>query len=1210
MNKFNKTGRKALSVFVSVATVTWLIGAPLAASAALTQSQIDNIIGLLQSFGADTATVNNVRTSLSGGTPTGGTGTGTGTVGSCGFTRDLSAPGAGGASSGEDVRCLQKYLNGAGHQIASTGAGSPGNETVNFGNLTKAAVMKWQAANGIAPAAGYFGLKSRAAYNAMSGGVTPPPSGTPPPAVPGGSGLSVFKTSSQPVNGLAPVNAARVPFTNVSFTASADGDVVVSSVTVQLNGPTDTDPFDGVVLVDENGVQLGDAKTFNSARQAVLTGSFTVKAGQTRWMSVAANMDETLSDDAGNVASIAVVGVNTSAVVNASYPIEGAVHTMNSSLTIGNVSMSRGSLDPGAAQTKEVGTTGYNFSSIKITAGTEDVRVKSIRWYQSESASSGDLANLKTVVDDVTYDAMLSSDGKYYVTTFPAGGIALSEGTAKDFTIRGDLVGGAARKVDFDIAKRSDIHVVEWISGAERYGIIPPFASSAATVDSSNFNNADDNYYEASVVTIDAGKMTVSNWTSGVPAGNIAENTLNQPIAGLSVDVKGEAVSVQQIKFDLDINESSGTSATIADLTNLTLVDDKGKVLAGPKDGSGTDDAGSITFTDTITFPIGITNVKLVGKLGTDFDTNDTVQASTTPGSTSYWVTVKGQNTNNTVTPTPNSAITGSLQTVKAGSLTVSVSSLPTARTIVPGNQVELSRYVFDAGQSGEDLRISTIPLFFNTSGTRTDVQNCQLYNGSTSANSNNKLNPTTSDTASSTSLTFDGTGLILAKGSVTTLSMKCDVRTGATGTLMWGIDDGQNTDYTGVTGKDSGQTITETFVDASGPHHTVSTGGSYTVTADSSVLYKAVQAGATEIPVGAWQVEASNVEDIRLVRMNFALGGTASNTPASLQNQKITLWETSAGQIGEAIFQSSGPFADYATSSSHVGNANGLNLTIPRGEFRTVTAKASFSAIDANAADTMIGGFIIVNYDGDSNGTSDGNYAVGAESGTNISGTSADQTTNGVRIFRSVPTITDVTPAGVKLVQDADLMQIRIAAGSGRAIGLRGLSFNVATVGATVTGFQVFGPSGALNSTAQNAGILGGNGDYLRITFDDTATDRIIPAGGYKIFSIRANSVTGLTSANTESISFTLRADSAYPGLEDLIAQVYDLEGSQSTGGSVSSVAASTTDNFIWTSFSTTTPPSVGTAAMNELADWTNGYGIPGFPSVGQNFQPRSFTD
>lgn len=71
------------------------------------------------------------------------------------FTRDLKL-----GSSGADVKSLQAYLNTHGFVIAKAGAGSLGNETTKFGGLTKAALIKFQKAKGITPAAGYFGAKT------------------------------------------------------------------------------------------------------------------------------------------------------------------------------------------------------------------------------------------------------------------------------------------------------------------------------------------------------------------------------------------------------------------------------------------------------------------------------------------------------------------------------------------------------------------------------------------------------------------------------------------------------------------------------------------------------------------------------------------------------------------------------------------------------------------------------------------------------------------------------------------------------------------------------------------------------------------------------------------------------------------------------------------------------------------------------------------
>ena len=79
------------------------------------------------------------------------------------FTRNLTV-----GSQGEDVRTLQQYLNATGFKIAESGPGSPGKETNLFGSLTRVALAKWQAANGISPASGYFGPLTRVKITPVS----------------------------------------------------------------------------------------------------------------------------------------------------------------------------------------------------------------------------------------------------------------------------------------------------------------------------------------------------------------------------------------------------------------------------------------------------------------------------------------------------------------------------------------------------------------------------------------------------------------------------------------------------------------------------------------------------------------------------------------------------------------------------------------------------------------------------------------------------------------------------------------------------------------------------------------------------------------------------------------------------------------------------------------------------------------------------------
>jgi hypothetical protein len=1120
-------------------------------------------------------------------------------------------------STGDDVLKLQMFLNAdADTKLASSGAGSPGNETSYFGSVTNAGVAKFQdkyasevlTPIGLSAGTGYFGTMSRAKANELCKAAAPAPStggdtSTPAPSdggdtstpAPVGTGLKVMKSASQPVNSLAPQNAARVPFTKIDLTAGSDGDVTVNSVVVERIGVAADTSFSGIVLLNEDGTLIGIAKTLNSNHQATVGTSFVIKAGKTKTVVIAANMAADLSQESGETPSLRVIGVNTSATVDGTFPIVGATHTINSSLSIGSLTTARGSLDPGAGLTKEVGTTGFNMSGIKITAGSaEDTTLKSIRWYQSGSAGQSDLENIVTVVDGVSYDSTVDTTGKFFTTVFPDGGILIKKGFSKDITLKGDLAGGSNRTVDFDIDRRTDLHVVGNLYG---YGITPPLASSAATADGSAFNNADNPYWDASQHTVANGSINVSSWTAGVPAQNVAENVLDQPIAGFSVDIKGEAVSVGSLAFNFTLTSGDGaTTEGLADVTNVTLVDENGSVLAGPVDGSGaTTKSGSITLTDTITFPVGVTNMILKAKLGTDFGNNDQIAASTTPSS--GWTTVTGQVTGNSITPSPTSAVSGPTQTVKAGSLTISVSSQPPAQTVIAGSdQFLFAKYIFDAGSSGEDIRVTSIPLYYDTNGTATDVTNCTMYDGATKLNSGSDiLNPTA--VGSSTTLTFEGSGILLPKGTTKTLELKCDLITGTTNLYWWGLDSGAT--MTSATGVTSGQTIAETLIDGNGQVMTAAAGGTYSVSNDGSVLYKVVQAGSTDVILGKLKFEAGTAEDLDLKQIALQLGATASNSPADLVGEKITIWNGST-KVGEAQF-GSGNSSDYATSTLSTP------VRVERGESVTLTMKGDLTSHNGIylTSSNLPGQFIQVDWDGDNAGLN-GNYATGVQSGSTIgdaSGeltTTSDVTTNGMRVFRTVPTVEDVTTT-TSLAAGSDLYGIKVTAGSGRDVTMRAMSFYVQSVGTgAISGFQLFGPSGAVNSTAvastsaQSSNVSGNT--RLRIQFDDANVDRIVSAGTSKTFRLRASTIGGLTSANTETVTIYLLSDSVYASSSNRIDNIQNIEA-----------AASTSDAFIWSPNSTTT--AAATNANNQRNDWANGYGIPGFPGVGQNMSARVFT-
>ncbi len=1045
-------------------------------------------------------------------------------------------------STGADVMNLQKVLNmSSDTMLGATGAGSPGNETSFFGPATRAAVIKFQTKHGITPAVGYVGPITRAKLNSMSTEVvvTNPNQ----PTTPVGGGLSVT-SGSQPTNSIAPKGSARVPFTTFTLTAGSS-DVTVNSVTVERTGFGSDAAFDGVVLLDSNGMQIGIARNLNSNSQAIVGESWVIPAGSSRTYTIAGNMKASLADYAGQVVSLSVVSINTSATVSGSLPISGASHTLNNNLSTGTATVTVGSLHTNSATNREIGTTNHVFSSVKVDAGSgEDIKVWSVRWNQSGSASSNDLANIMVNVDGTAYPTTVSADGKYYTAVF-SGGIAINSGTSKTISIKGDIVNGTNRTIAFDIHRKTDLYVTGQTYG---YGITPSGLSATTPW-----------YDAAGVVTVTAGSASTISSSNTVGAQNISVLVSDQPLGGFEVRMRGEAVTIDQLVFNLFANGN-----VVSDITNVKLVNQNGVVLAGPVDGvdvSGA--AGKVTFTDSITFPVGDTVLRLVGRLGSTFVSGDTVQASTTPST--QWTGVTGASTGDTVSLSSfSSVITGNLMTVRAGALSISQSSQPSARNVVAGAQnFEFARYVLDAGQSGEDVRLSS---FIATLGLSTvaanQLSNCALYDGSTNLTDATNITIASGDNT----FTFNNGGFVVPKGTSKTLSLKCSLASGATsGTVTWSLTD-FSASYTGATGVTSNITVAETVSTNSGQAMTAATGGTYTVSNDSALLYKLAQAGTSNVELARLRFTAGATEAIDLKQIALVLGNTASNSPSDLVNETVTLWYNGT-QVGTARFIN----GDHATST--------LLSPAPRidaGGTGTIVVKGTLTAQGVNEAGTP-GAFLTVNYNGDNNGIN-GNYATGVDSQTTVSGaTTGAVATNGLRIFRSIPEFA-VTSNGGTLVQGGDLYKFTVKNPTSRDVVFQKFTFSVATTGGAVSGFTLYGDGVAFNGTPANApeGIL-----------EILATDsqaKIIPANTTKVFVLRAATAVD-TASVSESLNLALLADTAYPSLANLMGTVAGVEANDTN-----------LDNIIWSPFSTTTAEAA-TATHSNL-DWTNGYGLPGFPS------------
>jgi len=1186
MSKLNKS-------IIGITTAIWISGAiaflPMTAgAAALTTAQINAIVSLLQSFGADQTTISNVQTSLSGGTPSGGA-TPTGYT----FSTNLTV-----GSTGTDVTNLQTVLK------SDASVYPEGLVTGYFGALTKAAVVRFQekyAASiltplGLTAGTGNVGASTRAKLNALyGGGVVVTPGGV--VVTPAGTGLTLT-AGVQPAANLAPEGAARLPFTTVIFTAGNDGDVVVNGVNVERTGLAQDAVFAGVVLLDETGAQLGISKTFNSDHKLIVGDPFTVKAGQSRTMTIAGNMYDDgaagtngLSNYAGQVAYLSVTGAVTSATVSGVLPITGAGNTINGTLSIGSATPTKGVTDPGSNQSKEVGVTGYTFSAIRLTAGSaEKIRVKSIRWNQSGSAAIGDLANIKTYVDGTSYDTVVSSDGKYFTSTLGSG-IVVDKGANLEIAVKGDIVGGSARTIKFDVYKNTDVFVTGETYG---YGITPTngaVTTCTATASQGSFCTTNP-WYNAYTVTVSNGTLNVQKATS-VAAQNIAINLSNQPLGGFTVEVKGEPISVTSMYFYFQITNSAGTGQA-ADITNVSLVDENGTVVAGPQDGVGAAANGYVRFTDTVTFPIGKKTYTLKGKLGTDFGNNDTIVASTTPSTN--WTPATGQTTGNSITASPTSVVTANTMTVKSTSLVITVSGDPVAQTVVSGGRFNFANYRFDATASGEDVRMANVPLAYYTAtaANGTNLTSCQLYDGSTALNTgSNIVNPAAITTSSSsTVITFDGTGLVVSKGTVKNLGLQCDIAGAATGVYYWGLDAGAT--WTNIaTGLTSGQSFTPTVsADNGGQAITLSTGGTLTVTEDSSSPSYAIAAsGSTGVPMEVLKFHAAT-EAITLQKVSLKLTNTASSSITDLV--QVTLWD-GATQVGTAVFTS-----NYATSTLTTP------VLIPKDGDKLITLKVDLAAIGTSQPGTQ-GALIAIDYNGaDLNST----YGIGVNSGTTrVSTSGSNSTAAGVRVFRGQPIFTKLAiPSTVLVSGDMDLYRFSVKGdpATGNGIGLLQMTFNIATSTTSVTAgtttvrnlriytYTDAGFSTPVSSFANglictvNSGnglLTGASTDYTVATTTSSVVLEV-PAGSTYYFRVVGEvALTAGSGTFSGSITTKLVGDSAYPVPEPTLMQA-----ANAVSGS----------KLVWS-------PNATTTSGITANDWTNGYYVSGLPSTGMDSQTIS---
>lgn len=1025
----------------------------------------------------------------------------------------------------------------------------------------------------------------------ITGGTSASPSTTVTPGVAGS--LTVSLASDTPAAGVAPGRASRVPFTKFGLTAGATA-VTVTAITAQRVGLAADEALSSLALIDSaTNLQVGLNQTLNASHQAVFREPITIPAYTTKYYTLSANMLATAALEAtyaGQVAALSLVSVETAASVSGVLPITGNGQTINGTLSLGTFAGSVGGLNT-STSSKPVGTTAMNFSALKLTAGSvEDITVYSIRFNQSGSAAASDIANVVVSDGTTNYATTVSSDGKYYSASFGTAGILIAKGLSKEFTVKADIVGGSARTIKFDIYRTTDI-----VAKGNIYGYYLTLDSN--TTDP--FNTGTNPIFMGSTITVSSGTLRVDKSATGAPAANVTLGAQGVLLGAFDFVVQGEAVNVTSMALSI----ATTTAGHKGGLTNITLSKADGTIIAGPVNttfaSAGT---WTATFSGTVSFPVGTTQVIVKGNLDNLWSADDTLTVSFNPPSTTV-TGITGATTGNSITASPTSQISANAMTVKAGSLSVSVSGTPVAQTVIKGvTGYTFANYIFDASASGEDVKVTVIALYdtMANSADASQLTNMVLYDGTTALNTGSNVPNLSGSSSASFTFTLDNP-LIIPKGTQKVVALKGNISGSATtgSSHAWGLAASPTITASGVSTSQtiaaSGVTVAQT-----GSAMTIAGAGQYSVALDSSTPSgKLIAANTTGNVMTTLKFYATS-EQINISKIRLSLTN-ASSTANDLSQVYIYDGSTLLGQgtLGTGNAQGGTANASTTFSLSPV-------LQLMPGVNKVVTIKADIAPISTVNTVATAGHQIAINFYG-STSTSE-NVGTGVSSGGQVSNYSVTTSQTAASIYRSVPTVAAVAlPAGTTLSNGTlAISKFSVSADAKGDIDLYKFTFKIATSNPSTGGPIVVQNLTLVDVTAGQAETI------LQASTTKVYTDIV----SYEEIVLLAAPGTQGLATTTRTVSagttrtFELRADISGTGAGASITT--QLEGDAARVANTAMdmwtraiVEADTNNDFIWSDLSD--PQHTATLFDATVTDYANGYLVSGLPS--SNLAPQTLS-
>lgn len=1079
----------------------------------------------------------------------------------CNFTRNLTV-----GSQGEDVRCLQQYLNSAGFQVAASGPGSPGNETSFFGPLTRAAVAKWQEANaaavlapvGLSSGTGFWGPSSIGHYNSLvAGGQVPAPEvpGVPVPA----SGVALSLSAGNPAGATIPQGAAGVTF--LEFNVAGNG--TLNSLTFERKGAGATGDFSNVYLYEGN-TRLTSGRTVNSTTHQVFFASLGLNVSGVRTLRLVG--DVSADATAANEHRFELVGSSGSPSVSGSL--------VGNTMRIGGVKV--GTIKVSATSTPanpSVGQRGALLADFELSAGTgEDLSLRRVTLTHGGNLSRSRLSNLELRIAGETVASAGSPDSSDRVTFVLPSPYNLDKGQVVTLRVYGDIAADSRKDdtIKFYIDSGADLEAIGATHGFP------------ATPTITGFNSAD----AAAELKLQAGKVTVSDLSP--VAQDIGLRANDVEVGRFSIAALNN-VEIKNLRVQASTTAASGSNPKFNDMKVWDV--DTNQVLTSSKD--VTSSTVDYVYSDRINISAGQTRTF---KVTVDVDSANKNDDAIHVGLKNFNASDIRNLDNNTDVATADivgTPFTGRKQTVKTPQVDVQLAGSPTSQTVAAGAaDVDLVGFAFKA--VADDITLTSVKVHASSSSgtlTSSEIVSLRLMDGSTVLGTKSLASD-----GNAFSATFDGLNVVIPRGATKTLKVRGNIAS----------DAGANDHYyayinavtTGsINAKDSGgRSIASADITGTAANSdkavVVRVASAGTVTSavapsDDEVDAGIVVAGGERV-LAKFRFTAEN-ENMTLNKLKILVNTTNSATATSTTSGKyvprIKLFDGST-QIGAA----DGYVVAASGDNAGVVEIQNLGWVLPQDSTKTLVVKGVLASIDR--IDRPMGQSLFAHLQ------SSGFEAVGAASGdtdTTITARSGNEKV----VYASAPSFTSLT--GPSQLSATNVFTFKLKA-DGAKFAWKQVQFKVVLTGATMSAVDAnpgtngnvtlkrVGASSNLNiasafsststSTGEQAAIVGTTG-YVSLLLN---TEEEISAGAEQAYELTLPSVTQIDTGDQLQLSIQKT--------ETTLVNATTLSDVRSSLGTATDAAPS----FVW---SDTTADNTTAVHSDSTKDWANGVYVKIIPGL-----------